>query len=137
MPLPVGPLPVPMIEPAFGTPLVPAVGISALLSSGFQTASRAAIALPAVAVRTNPEHRLASLAAANPLPENHFWRNRHPPTQADFDNGNGSCHGRSSFEGGLLRKVAKPEPRCFQRRGSLPPSKPQYKFSRKCFGADD
>jgi hypothetical protein len=69
-----------MIEPAFGTPLVPTVGISALLASGFQTASRAAIALPAVAVRTNPEHRLASLAAANPLPENHFWRNRHPPT---------------------------------------------------------
>jgi hypothetical protein len=78
-----------MIEPAFGTSLVPAVGISALLASGFQTAIRAAIALPAIAVRTDPEHRLAYLAAANPPPENHFWRNRHPPTSADFDNGNG------------------------------------------------
>jgi hypothetical protein len=26
----------------------------------------------------------APLVAANPLPENRFWRNRHPPTQADF-----------------------------------------------------
>ena len=57
---PVCPLPVPMIEPTFGAPLVPAVGFSALLASHYQTASRAAIALPAVAVRTNPEHRLAS-----------------------------------------------------------------------------
>jgi hypothetical protein len=73
-----------MIEPTFGAPLVPAVGFSALLASHYQTASRAAIALPAVAVRTNPEHRLASLVAANLLPENRFWRNRHPPPQADF-----------------------------------------------------
>jgi len=29
-------------------------------------------------------------------------------------------------------KVAEPEPRCFQRRGSLPPSKAQYKFSLEC-----
>jgi len=36
--------------------------------------------------------------------------NRHPPTQADFDNGDGSCHGRTSFDGGLLMKVAEPEP---------------------------
>jgi hypothetical protein len=31
----------------------------------------------------------------------------HPPRQADFDNGNGSCQGRTSFDGGLLMKVAK------------------------------
>jgi len=73
-----------MIEPTLGALLVPAVGISALLASHYQTAIRAAIALPAVAVRTNPEHRLASLVTANPLPENRFWRNRHPPTPADF-----------------------------------------------------
>ena len=85
---PVCPLPIPMIEPAFGTPLVPAVGISALLAPHFRAASHAAIALPSIAVRTKPEDRLASLAAANPLPENHFSLNRHPPTQTDFDNGN-------------------------------------------------
>ena len=136
-PFAVGALPVPMIEPAFGTTLVPAVGGTALLAPGFGAASRTAIALPSIAVRTNPEHRLAPLAAANALPENHFSMNRHPPTQADFDNGNGSCQGRTSFDGGLLMKVAEPEPRCFERRGSLPPSKPQYKLSLECFEPDD
>ena len=64
--------------------------------------------------------------------------NRHPPTQAAFDSGNGSCQGKTSFDGGLLMKVAEPEPRCFQRRGSLPPlPKPQYNFWLKCFNADD
>ena len=59
---------------------VPAVGSTALLTPGVRTADRAAIPLPAIAVRTNPEHRLASLTAANPLSENHFFLNRHPPT---------------------------------------------------------
>ena len=127
-------LPVPMVEPAFRTTLVPAVGSTALLAPGFRAASGAAIALPSIAVRTKPEHRLASLAAANALPENHFCMNRHRPAQADFDKGNGSCQGRTSFDGGLLMKVAEPEPRCFEQRGALPPSKPQYKFSRECFG---
>ena len=71
---------------------------------------------------TNPEHRLAFLAAANTLPENHFPVNRHPPTQADFDNGNGSCQGRTSLDGDLLMKVAEPETRYFEQRRSLPPS---------------
>ena len=82
---------------------------------------------------TNPEHRLAFLAAANTLPENHFPVNRHPPTQADFDNGDGSCQGRTSLDGDLLMKVAEPETRCFEQRRSLPPSKPQCKFSQDCF----
>jgi len=34
-------------------------------------------------------------------------------------------------------KVAEPEPRCFEQRGSLPPPKPQYNFSLKCFSSDD
>ena len=97
MTFPVGTLPVPMIEPAFATPLVPAVGISALLASGFQTAIRTAIALPAITMRTNPEHPPASLAAANSLPENYFSMRLHPPTQADFDNGNDSCQGRNQL----------------------------------------
>jgi hypothetical protein len=84
-------------------------------------------------VGANPEHRLAPLATANALPENHFCMSLHPRTQADFDNGNGSCQGRTSFDGGLLMKVAEPEPRCFERRGSLPPSKPQYNSSPECF----
>jgi hypothetical protein len=126
-----------MIEPPFEAPLMTTVGSTALLAPGFGAASRTAVALASITVRANPEHRLAPLAAANALPENHFSMNRHPPTQADFDSGNGSCQGRTSLDGDLLMKVAEPEPRCFEQRGSLPPSKPQYKFSRECFGEDD
>jgi hypothetical protein len=74
---PVGALPIPMIESALQTPLVAAVGIAALLAPNFGAASRAAIALPAVAVRANPECRLASPAATNARTENHFFMNRH------------------------------------------------------------
>jgi len=127
--LPVLLLPIAVIQPAFGTLLIAAVGRPVLPAPGFGSARLAAIALSAIAMDANPEHRLASLAAANALPENHFSMNRHPPTPADFDNGNGSCQGRTSLDGDLPTKVAEPEPRCFQRRGSLPPSKPQYRFS--------
>jgi hypothetical protein len=91
-------LPVAMIESALDTPLVAAVGRAALAAPSFGAASRAAIALSAIAVRANPEHRLASLAATNSRPENHFSMNRHPPTEAAFDNSNGSCQGRTSFD---------------------------------------
>jgi len=137
MPLPVRTLPVAMIEPAFGALLVPPVGGTALLAPGFHAAIRAAIALPPIAVRTNPEQRLAFLTATNSLPENDFAMNRHPPRQADFDNGNGSCHGRTSLDGGLPVKVAEPEPRCSNGGVLLPPSKPRYKFLSECFDADD
>jgi hypothetical protein len=130
-------LPVPVVELAFQTLLIAPVGCPVLPAPRFGAARRAAIALSAIAMGTNPEHRLASLATANTLPENHFSINRHPPTQADFDNGNGSCQGRTSFDGGLLMKVAEPEPRCSNGGVLLPPSKPQYKFLLKCFENDD
>ena len=129
-------LPVPMVESALRTLLIAAVGLTVLPPPGFQTAGHAAIALPSIAVRTNPECCLASLAATNALPENRFSMN-HPPTQADFDNGSASWQRRTSFDGGLLMKVAEPEPRCFEQRGSLPPSTSQYKLSRECFSDDD
>jgi hypothetical protein len=126
-----------MIEPAFPTLLIAAVGSAVLSAPGFAAASRTAIALSAVAVRTNPEQHLAPLAATNSRPENYFSMNRHPPTQAGFDNGNSSCQGKTSFDGDLPMKVAQPEPRCFERRGSLPPSKSPYNFSLECFDAAD
>jgi hypothetical protein len=129
-------LPVAMVEFAFQTLLIAAVSRPVLPAPCFGAARRAAVALSAITMRANPEHRLASLAAANALPENHFSMN-HPPTQADFDNGNGSCQRRTSFNGGLLTKVAEPEPRCSNGGVLLPPSKPQYNFSLKCFDADD
>ena len=72
------PLPVPMIEPALRAPLIAAVG-RMVLPPSFRAARRAAIALPAIAVRTNPEHRLASLAATNSLPGEPL---RHEPPSA-------------------------------------------------------
>lgn len=131
------PLPVPMIEPALRALLVPPVGRTVLPPPGLAAASRAAIALSAIAVRANPEQHLASLPATNPLPQNDFSMNRHPPMQADFDNGNSSCQGRTSLVGGLLLKVAEPEPRRSNGGVLLPPSQPQYKFSGECFDADD
>jgi hypothetical protein len=94
MALAVRALPVPMIQPPLRTLLVPAVGGTALQTACFRSASEAAIALPPIAVRTNPEHRLASLAATDPPPENHFSMSRHPPAEAGFDKGNDSCDGR-------------------------------------------
>src|SRR5688572_27643210 len=82
-------LPVPMIEPAFGTALMPAVSRAPLLAPPFHAARRAAIALPSIAMRADPEHRLASQAATNSQPENHFSVVCHPSARADFDNGNG------------------------------------------------
>jgi len=78
-----------MILPSFRTVLVTAVGTAALMEPGLITAGETAIALSAVAVRTEIEHRMAFAARANPLPENHFAMLRHAPSQAGLDNGNG------------------------------------------------
>jgi hypothetical protein len=133
VPLPVLLLPIPVVEPAFRTLLIAAIGRPVLPAPGFRAASRAAIALTAIAVSTNPEHRLASPAAANPLPENHFSMNRHLPAQADFDNGNGSCQGRTSFDGGLHMKVAEPEPRCSNGGVLLPAFQTTIQVSARMF----
>jgi hypothetical protein len=126
-------LPIPVIEPAFGTLLIAAVGLPVLPAPGFGAARRAAVALSAIAMCTNPEHRLASLAAANALPENRFSVNRHPPRQADFDNGNRSCQGRTSFNGGLHMKVAEPEPRCSNGGVLLPAFQATIQFFAEMF----
>ena len=87
--LPVLPLTVAMIPPSFRTVLVTAVGTAALMESGLITAGEAAIALSAVTVRAEIEHRSAFAAQANPLPENQFAMSRHASSQAGLDNGNG------------------------------------------------
>ena len=48
-------------------------------------------------VRT--KNRVAEVVRQRPRDgQDHLSMNRHPPTQAAFDNGNGSCHGRNSSE---------------------------------------
>lgn len=88
MPIAVGPLPVAMIEPAFGASLVPQIGATPLPESRAVTAGETAIALAAVAVQAEPEHGKARLRTANPLPENDFAVIVHLPSQAGLDNGN-------------------------------------------------
>ncbi len=67
--MPVGALPVAMIEPPFFAPLMPPVGVAPLLKAGLPAALRTAIAMPAVAVRADVENDVAVRPAARPLPE--------------------------------------------------------------------
>ena len=103
---PVFPLAVAMIKPPLRAPLVAAVGAAALFEPGLGAASRAAIALAAITVRTNPEHRVTFPAAVNPLTENHFAMQRHPRRQAGLDNSSQSWQVKT-IESGDLPKVAK------------------------------
>jgi hypothetical protein len=88
----VGPLPVAMIEPA-GASLVPPIGAAPLPDPDVVTAGKTAIALPAIAVQTKPEHSKAGLRAASPLPENYFAMIVHLPSQAGLHNGKGFVSG--------------------------------------------
>ncbi len=98
LPAPVLALPVAMVQPSFRAPLVAAVGAASLLEPGCSAACGAAIALSAIAVPADPEHRVASAAAANSLPENHFAMSRHPCPRAGLDNGNRSWQVRTSLD---------------------------------------
>jgi hypothetical protein len=95
---PVLALPIPVIQPAFRTPLVTAVGGTPLLKPRLVTASGTAIALPTITVLTDPEHRLATAATANPLPENDFAMNLHASPRTGLDNGSRSWQVRTSFD---------------------------------------
>jgi len=92
------PLPIAMVQSSFGAPLMAAVRAPSLLDPGLSAASGVAIALSAITMLTEPDHRLASAAAANPLPENHLTMSRHPCPQARLDNGNRSWQVRTSFD---------------------------------------
>lgn len=86
---PVLPLAVAMIESAFGTLLMTTIGAAPLIQTGLTPAMQTAIALPAVALRAEEERRLAFTAQTNSQPQLHFALNRHPPSPAGLDNGNG------------------------------------------------
>ena len=88
-----------MIEPSFGTLLVPAVGAPSLVDSGMLTAEGAAVALSTIAVRADEENCATLATEANPLPEHRFAMNcRHASSQAGLDNGD-------SFVAGWNRSV--------------------------------
>jgi len=76
-----------MIEPSLGALLVTPVGAPPLLAAGLLAASGAAVAVSAIAVRADEEHRVALSTQANPLPQNRFAMNhRHASSQAGLDN---------------------------------------------------
>jgi hypothetical protein len=72
------------------------VGGPTLLDSNMTPALRAAITLAAIAARANPEQRPAVSVAAKPKPQNNFPVYHHLRTQAAFDNGSGSCQGKTN-----------------------------------------
>jgi len=96
--VPIRALAVAMIQPAFRTSLVAAVGTAPLPQPGFVTAGGTTVTLPAITVPTDPEHRLATAATANPLPESNFAMNLHASPETGLDNGSRSWQVRTSFD---------------------------------------
>jgi hypothetical protein len=82
-------LAVPVVETPFRAPLMAAVGAAVLLPTCFGAATRATVALPAITMSADPEHRIASPAATNALPEKPIaWGHVLPET--GLDNGSRS-----------------------------------------------
>jgi hypothetical protein len=79
-------LPVAMILPALGTPLIPSIGAPPLLEPGGPAAVGTAIPLSAITVFTDPEHSVTPILQANPLTQNHFAVNRHARRRRALDN---------------------------------------------------
>jgi hypothetical protein len=92
----IGTLAVAMVQPPLDALLMPPVGGTMLTTPHMTAALRAAITLAAITAGANPEHRPAIGVAAKPLPENNFPVNRHALFQAVFDNGSGSCQGKTN-----------------------------------------
>ena len=78
-----------MIESPFGTLLMTTIGAAPLIQTDLVPAMQTAVALPAVAMGAEEERGPAFTAQTNPQPQNHFAMNRHPPSPAGLDNGNG------------------------------------------------
>ena len=89
MALAVVPLTVAMIEAALRTLLVAAPGRAPLLAPGGFAARQTAIAMSAVTMCADEEHRATTNVRTKPLPKNHFAMGRHVLPRAALDNGNG------------------------------------------------
>jgi hypothetical protein len=61
-----------MIEPPLVALLVPLIGLPPLLTPGLVTASGAAIAVSAIAMRADEEHGLARATPTNSMKEDRF-----------------------------------------------------------------
>ncbi|MBL8221048.1 MAG: hypothetical protein JNL62_17575 [Bryobacterales bacterium] len=89
LPLPIGALPVAMIELAFSTALVAFIGASFLAKARLLAALRAAIAMASIAMRADEKDRMALFPATGSLQEYSLTmhRRRHCVCPAGIDNG--------------------------------------------------
>jgi hypothetical protein len=78
-PPPVLPLPVAMVESAFRTVLIAAVGAASLFEPCLRATSGTAIPLSPITVLTNPENRPTLYLRANSLAENRLALMNHRP----------------------------------------------------------
>jgi hypothetical protein len=83
---PVGSLTIPVIETAFETLLVAAVGLAALLAAGFLAATRAAITLSAITMMAEIKNAVAGRKMTNPLSKNSLTGSGHRSPEAELDN---------------------------------------------------
>jgi hypothetical protein len=99
-PLPILALSVAMIQLSFRTRLVSAIGRAALPPPCRCAASRTAIALPAVTVRTNEEQHVAGAAQTEPRPQSRFamYSYRHAPGVRALTTAIRSWEVRTSFD---------------------------------------
>ena|SRR5882672_271512 len=91
-------LAVAMIQSSFRARLVSAVGRTALPPPRRYAASHTAIALPAVAVRTNKEQHVAGAAQTKPRPQNRLTMNSHAPGVRALTTVTRSWEVRTSFD---------------------------------------
>jgi hypothetical protein len=82
-----------MVEPPFGTLLMPTIRAAFLLEPRLLAAGETAIALPTITVGTQKEQCTAFGVQTNPWSQNYFARSRHAFSQAALDNGYGSVSG--------------------------------------------
>jgi hypothetical protein len=82
-------LPVAMVESSFRALLVTTVGAAPLPAPGSLAAGQAAIAVSAVTMHADEEHRATVGDRANTLTQNDFAMCRHVLPQAALDNGSG------------------------------------------------
>ncbi|MEP7367889.1 MAG: hypothetical protein ABI972_31895 [Acidobacteriota bacterium] len=87
-PLPVIPLTIAVVEPAFRALLVASISASPLLPASVCAAPFAAIAMSAIAVGADEKHGVALFTKTDSLKKNRFAVSlRHASSQADLDNG--------------------------------------------------
>jgi len=76
-------LPVPMVEPAFQTSLMTAVGLAPLLAARLLAATRAAVTLTMITTGTEIKHDTAPFGTAKPLAESNR-RDPHPAAKTSL-----------------------------------------------------